>query len=231
MGFGTLFFGYFLLLNIAYNTFTDLIAALIMAMGLYKLSSVNRPFRNGLIASVIFAVIGLIELISGIADMFSPSLATAEILSYVAPARYFSIAILTLFIFKGIEEVSAEVGLSSLARRARISMPITLFVYAVSAVLEVPIFESEWSVKILATASAITLLATLVIVSVNLVTIYRAYMKICMPEDVDNDSIEKPSRFEFINKHREHTLERQKEYAEYKLEKYKKKAAKKKKKK
>ena len=59
MGFGTLFFGYFLLLNIAYNTFTDLIAALIMAMGLNKLSTVNHPFKNGFIASVIFAVIGL----------------------------------------------------------------------------------------------------------------------------------------------------------------------------
>ncbi len=230
MGFGTLFFGYFLLLNIAYNTFTDLIAALIMAMGLYRLSTVNRPFKNALIASVIFAVIGLAELILGIAHMFYPSNLATEILSFVAPARYFSIAILTLFIFKGIEEVSVEVGLEALARRARISMPVTLVIYAASAVLEVPIFETSSALKLLAIASAITILATLVIVAVNLVTIYRAYMKICMPEDKDNDSPDKPSRFEFINKHREHTLEKQREYAEYKLEKYKKKAMKKKKK-
>lgn len=230
MGFGTLFFGYFLLLNITYNTFTDLIAALIMAAGLYKLSGVNRPFRNGLIASVIFGVIGIVELIAGTVYMFYPSGAVSDVLSYVAPARYFSIAILTLFIFKGIEEVSVEVGLTELAKRARISMPITLLIYAASAVLEVPLFEVTEGVKILAVASAVTLLATLAIVTVNLVTIYRAYMKICMPDDKDNDTAEKPSKFEFINKHREHTLERQREYAEYKLEKYKKKASKKKKK-
>ena len=43
------------------------------------------------------------------------------------------------------------------------------------------------------------------------------------------DTPDKPSRFEFINKHREHTLQKEREYAEYKLEKYKKKASKKKK--
>ena len=62
MGFGTLFFGYFLLLNITYYSFTDLIAALIAAMGLYKLSSVNRPFKNGFYASVIFGFIGYMVL-------------------------------------------------------------------------------------------------------------------------------------------------------------------------
>ena len=55
-------------------------------------------------------------------------------------------------------------------------------------------------------------------------------MKICMPEDVDNNIADKPSRFEFINKHREHTLQKQREYAEYKLEKLNKKKSKKKKK-
>ena len=82
----------------------------------------------------------------------------------------------------------------------------------------------------MATASAITLIAIFTVVIVNLVTIYRAYMKICMPDDIDNDTPDKPSKFEFINKHREHTIQKQREYAEYKLEKLKKKNAKKKKK-
>ena len=51
-----------------------------------------------------------------------------------------------------------------------------------------------------------------------------------MPEDVDNDYEEKPSRFEFINKHREHTLQKQREYAEYKLSRKQKKSSHKKKK-
>lgn len=230
MGFGTLFFGYFLLLNITYFTFSDLIAALIMAMGLYKLSTVNQPFKNGFYASVMFAVLGLAELIIGFLEMFYPTKATAELIEYITIPRCFVIAILTLFILIGIENVADEVGLSALARRARISLPFVLTIYAISAVLEVPLLLSAVGVKILAVASAITLIAIFAIVAVNLVTIYKAYMKICMPEDVDNDTADKPSRFEFINKHREHTLQKQREYAEYKLEKLNKKKSKKKKK-
>ena len=53
-------------------------------------------------------------------------------------------------------------------------------------------------------------------------------MKICMPEDKDNEVEDKPSRFGFVNKYHEHTAEKQREYAEYKLEKLKKKNSKKK---
>lgn len=230
MGFGTLFFGYFLLLNITYFTFSDLIAALIMSMALYKLSTVNQPFKNGFYASVAFAVLGLAELVIGTLEMLAPSKVTEELIEYVTIPRCFIIAVVTLFILLGIESVADEVGLPDLARRARISLPIVLAIYAIAAVLEVPLVLSAVGVKILATASAITLLAIFSVVVINLVTIYRAYMKICMPEDVDNDVPDKPSRFEFVNKHREHTLQKQREYAEYKLEKFKKKNSKKKKK-
>ena len=230
MGFGTLFFGYFLLLNITYFTFSDLIAALIMSMALYKLSTVNQPFKNGFYASIVFSVLGFAELITGIIKMFYPTEFTSELIEYITIPRCFIIAILTLFILLGIESVADEVGLGELAKRAHITLPFVLVIYAISAVLEVPLFISGIGVKILAAASAVTLLAIFAIVIVNLVTIYRAYMKICMPEDVDNEAPDKPSRFEFINKHREHTKQKQREYAEYKLEKFKKKNSKKKKK-
>ena len=230
MGFGTLFFGYFLLLNITYFTFSDLIAALIMAMGLYKLGTVNRPFKNGFYASIAFAVLGLAELIIGALEMFYPTKTTSELIEYITIPRCFIIAVVTLFILIGIENVADEVGLSGLARRAHISLPFVLVIYAIAAILEVPLLLSAVGVKIIVVASTLTLIAIFAVVAVNLVTIYRAYMKICMPEDVDNDVSDKPSKFEFINKHREHTMQKQREYAEYKLEKLKKKNAKKKKK-
>lgn len=229
MGFGILFFGYFLLLNITYYSITDLISALIMSMALYKLSTVNKPFKNGFYVSLLFAAVGLVELVVGFITMFSPTLNIDVISNYLPIPRYFVIAVLTLFILMGIESVADEVGLSTLAKRAHTAMPFMLAVYALSAVLEVPLIQPV-SIKILSVASVIVLLATLIIVTVNLVTIYRAYMKICMPEDKDNEYEEKPSKFEFINKHREHTQQKQREYAEYKLEKLKKKAMKKKKK-
>ena len=45
MGFGTLFFGYFLILNVTYYGFTDAIAAAVMLLGFYKLSTVNSYFK------------------------------------------------------------------------------------------------------------------------------------------------------------------------------------------
>ena len=69
MGFGTLFIGYFLLLNVTYYTFTDIIAALVMAMGLYKLSSVNRQFKGAFFSSIALAAIGLVELVCQVYTM------------------------------------------------------------------------------------------------------------------------------------------------------------------
>ena len=230
MGFGTLFFGYFLLLNITYFTFSDLIAALIMAMGLYKLCEVNTQFKNAFYASLVFSVIGLVELISGFITMFEPLVSLDTLLDYTALVRYIVIAILTLFILQGIERVADEVGLGELAGRAKKSMPPSLVLYLITALLSVPLSAGETFMIILAYASAFALFATIIIVAVNLVTIYRAYMKICMPEDVDNETPDKPSRFEFVNRHREHTEKKQREYAEYRLNKLAKKNQKKKKK-
>ena len=231
MGFGTLFFGYFLLLNITYFTFTDLLAALIMAMGLYKLFEVNAQFKSAFYTAIIFSVIGLVEVVAGFITMFAPLVSLDTILDYTALVRYIVIAILTLFILQGIERVASEVGLTELASRAKISMPFSLGLYLVSALLSVPLYTTETVMIVLKVASAFAMLLTLIIVSANLVTIYRAYMRICMPEDVDNEAPDKPSRFEFINRHREHTEEKQKEYAEYRFNKFVEKNQKKKKKK
>jgi hypothetical protein len=229
MGFGTLFFGYFLLLNITYFTFTDIISALIMAMGFYKLYDVNSHFRGAFFSSLVFAAIGLFELVIQIIATFDPMFKTEAMLSYSAVARYLFIAVLSLFMLLGIESVAEEVGLPNLARRARLCMPFALGTYAILAILEVPMLESLVDIKVIAIIGTVMLLLSFILVIVNLITVYSAYMRICMPEDKDNDITDKPSRFDFVNKHREHTAQKQKEYAEYKLEKLRKKNSKKKK--
>jgi hypothetical protein len=201
-----------------------------MAMGLYKLSDVNQQFKNAFYVSAVFALVGLAELICGAITMFSPLSSLETVLDYAALIRYIVIAILTLFILNGIENVADEVGLDELARRAKITMPISLCSCFLIALLSVPLDVSENFTFALNIISFFALLLLFIIVAVNLVTIYRAYMKICMPEDVNNETVDKPSRFEFVNKHREHTEQKQREYAEYKLERFKKKNSKKKKK-
>ena len=232
MGFGTLFFGYFLLLNITYYTITDLIASLIMAMGLYKLSGINTPFKNGFYTCFGFSIIGIAELVLQIIAIFDPLFDVAAVISYVAIPRYFIIAIITAFILSGISEVADEVGLKELPKRARRSIPFSLGVYAFSAVLEISELDSIkfLTLKAIAVMAVIVLFATLAVVAVNLVTIYKAYAKICMPEDVDNSAPDKPSRFGFVNQYRARRAKKQIEYAEYQLEKFEKKINKKKKK-
>lgn len=229
MGFGTLFFGYFLLLNIYYYSFTDLIAALVMAIALQKLMTVNVPFKKAFYASLVLGFVGAVELVLGFIDMFFPTLDMASIMPYIDIPRYIIVAILTLLIFSGIEEVSREVGLSVLAARAHISMIFSIIVYFVSSILAVPFTSGVIAVKVLATAGVIIQFTTFFIVCLNLYVIHKAYAKICMPEDNEIDTDDAPSRFGFINRHREHTKEKQREYAEYKLEKMKKKASRKKK--
>ena len=228
MGFGTLFFGYFLLLNIISFSFTDLISSLIMAMGFYKLSTVNNHFRGAFYISFGLSAVGLWELAVEFYSIFVPSFAAEEMLAYTTVPRSVIIATLTLFMLMGIESVAEEVELPELAKKARFTLPFVLIIYGITAILEIPYLEKIIDVKILLVLSVILLIGVMILVITNLATVYTAYMKICMPEDKDNDLVDKPSRFGFVNKYREHNAQKQREYAEYKLEKLKKKNSKKK---
>ena len=220
MGFGTLFIGYFLLLNVTYYTFTDVIAALVMALGLFKLGAVNRQFKGAFYSSIAMAILGFIELVFQVYTMFIPN-KDSLLLSYTDIPRYLIIAMLTLFILMGIENVADEVGLFELARRARLSMPFSFGAFAILSILSIHALEVIIDLKVLSILSVIMLISAFIIIIINLITVYSAYMRICMPEDKDNDISDSVSKFEFVNKYREHTAEKQREYVEYKLSKLK----------
>ena len=228
MGFGTLFIGYFLLLNVTYFGYTDLISGLIMLMGLYKLSTVNREFKYAFYATSIFSVFGAAELILSIISVFMPTFKEGDVLLYITPVRYVIMAILTVFVLLGIYSVSKEVGLKLLAPKAKLYSVVSAVALSVTALFDLPFF-GFMGAKALAIISVILILSVFVILSINLTIIYKAYMKICMPEDnVYREP--KKSKYQFVNKFRAHEAEKQKEYAEYKLSKMVAKSKKKKKK-
>ncbi len=232
MGFGTLFIGYFLLLNVTNYNFTDIICASVMALALYKLSGVNRDFKLGLYSAYAFIPFALFELIIAVTYMFSPSGALDLILPYASMVRYIIIFVISLFILRGISEVANEVGLNALSKKAYVSVFFCIAVYSLLLVFELPIISAFIKSELALGIITLTLLVgEFVLVAVNLVTIYTSYMRICMPEDIDNDVEDKPSKFEFVNKFREKRAEKSREYAEYKLEKMQKKINKSKKKK
>ena len=215
MGFGTLFIGYFFLINISYYFYTDIIAALIMTIGLYRLSFVNKYFRYGGISSLCFAVFALIELIISAIELFIPLPWSAELIPYLGCARYLFIFTVTVFIMRGIENVAHEVEADALARTAKAALPISL-VFPVACIFELPLVAD-----LLSSAAAFVyftiLLALVFLIISNLLTIYKAYMQITMPSE--DSKRKKKINGGIMNKFYEGIERGNREYAEYKIKK------------
>ena len=227
MGFGILLIGYFLILNLTYYGATDVISGIVMMMAFYKLRTVNKYFSFAILPSALFALVGVPELIELAARLFGRDM--SALITYTAPSRYLIICIISILMMKGIEQVSKEVEVYKTAKNARNVQPFIYLVFGGMMILELPLTfgdESKW----IGLAGLIFLLGCFVLVIYNLTVIYSAYKWICMPEDVDNDVPDKPSRFGFVNRFREHQEQKNREYAEYKLEKMNKQASKKKRK-
>lgn len=218
MGLGTLFIGYFLLLNVTYFGYTDLLAGLIMIMGLYKLCTVNRQFKIAFIFGSVFTVLGAAELVISLISTFMPLFKEETVLIYLTPARYVILTALSFFILLGIRDVAAEVGLKLLSRKAGYYSYVSLIAFTLAAIFDLPLLTFI-SPKALAVISLLILLFIFVTVIIDLSIIYKAYMRICMPSDLNSGTEEKRSKFEFVNKFREYEKGKQKEYAEYKLSK------------
>ncbi len=219
MGFGILFIGCFFLLNKTYFFYTDIICALIISMALNKLSFVNSKFKAALYPSLLFAVLGAAELILKIYSLFSYGFDDTAITPYTSFARSILILLTLTFILLGIEDVAKEVGLSSLAKKAKLIIPFMLTAYTLNAVFELPFIGNFATTKQLAIFSFAFLCITFIIEIFILIQIYSAYMRICMPGE--NQKTSDSSKFEFVNKFRRHEDEKRQQYIDYKLSKLK----------
>ena len=217
MGFGILFIGYFFLLNFPYCDYTDALAAVLIMYALYKLYKVNDGFRYAFYASVAFTLLGLFELGVAAYGMFIPIDGGSPVIFLPALLRHLILAFLVFLLLSGIYEVADEVGLSEIAKKARIRSYLTVGVYALSIFLESALLAAFIAPKILVTLYAFTIAATLAVIIMNLCSIYSCYMRVCMPEDYEME--EKPSKFGFVNEFRRREEEKNREFAEYKLSK------------
>ena len=216
MGFGTLFIGYFFLLNISYFNYTDLLAAAIMAMGPYRLGSVNRPFRFAFFTDLAFLVLGATELILAAIPIFSPSADLAAFTVPIGVARYLLLALYHLFLLLGIRNVADEVALRKLAVRAQAFIVLPILAYLASALFDIPGLFPNAQTKETAIIAFLILLLTVFSCVTVLITIFHCYAKICMPEDLDMP--EKPSRFSFVNRMRAEREEREARHAQERME-------------
>ncbi len=218
MGFGTLFIGYFLILNLTYYSITDVIAASVMLLGLYKLSPVNKQFKLAMYTSCAFLGFSVLELAAEMYRMIFTPVLPSLFVSLMSAGRSIIVCAVTVTLLRGIYAVAQEVDISELMRKARLRGIYAALVYALWLILELPL--DFLPITLLAIMSFVTIIATLIVTVLILSTIYTAYMRICMPgdEDVMKD---KPSRFAFVNEMKKRQNERAEKEAAERLEKIK----------
>lgn len=213
MGFGSLFIGYFFLINISYFEYTDIISAMVMLIGLYSLSKFNRGFKTAFIFNIVFALLAFAEIIVTVLNLFGIALFDAvELFSIPRYALIFGVTASFLF---GIKDVAREVEAYEISSKAGKTLPFTA-IYPIMAICDIPAIGF-----LLGPAKQyiylVLIISHLILVAVTLVTVYRAYATICMPEDLHPEV--KKSRFEFVNRFREHEEKKNREYADYKIRK------------
>lgn len=207
MGFGTLFIGYFLLLNITYYAFTDLIAGLIMLLGLYKLSTVSRYFKIPMYISACFSVFGAGELVMGIIDMFFNTHVMDTVTTFIAIFRAILICALTVILLRAMHDIAKELEVEKVPMKCRTMTVWTVLLYVVQILLESTLLTSILPPQVSTILYIVVVIGMLIVVGANLTIIYSCYMRICLTEDLAPKE-EKPSRFGFVNEYRRRRDER-----------------------
>ena len=134
---------------------------------------------------------------------------------YVSAVRFMLIFMISFFILSGIREVAGEVEAMSLEKTAKTSIPLST-VFLIYSAFELPFISKIFGSAIPYIYFALLLSIVVFIIS-NLMTIYKAYMQICMPEDLNRAP--KQSKLEFMNKFYDSIEKKSQAYAEYKLKK------------
>ncbi len=224
MGFGILFIGYFLTLNFAYPAYTDAISAILMLYGLYKMSGINKNMRLASYGALAFSAFGVIELIVAVSELFGILSLSNSANSVLSAIRYAILLILSVYMLFAIRDIASEIKLYVLEEKCKRAFILTCPIYSISIILETLGMIPFFNAKIMIYISILLVAAMIALQVLTLSVIYTAYMRICMPGEEENESVKKPSRFSFVNEFRKHTEERQREYAEYKINKAKKKS-------
>jgi len=228
MGFGTLFIGYFLLLNFVTASLTDAVSASLILYALYKLAPINREFKLASRIAVFFLAVGSAELLFWMFDFLFSIEIPSVIIILTGALKYLSVGALSFVMLRGMAKVSREVKLMPLCYRCEQVSYLTIPIFGVYFILQIlGIFNLPFA-KVLSVIAVIDIVCSLVLVAMVLYCIFCCYSKICMPSEKRVEYTEKESRIGFVNAFRRHEEEKQKEYAEYRLEKMRRKLEKKK---
>ena len=199
------------MLNITYFQFTDVVSALIMLLGLYKLASVSPGFKRPMYAALGFAVLAAAELVFGIIMLFSPASLAAAV-AYVGMLRSFVLAIFTVLLLLSCQEICEKLEVKKIPERCRVLRGFAIGIYGANILLQTPLLTSVLPVIASAFLYLAVIIGVIILIIMNLAVIYGCYMSICLPEDLEGKP-QKPSRFAFVNEYRRRQDEKRAEEA------------------
>lgn len=195
MGFGILFFGYFLTFAFSlssYYFFADVLGALVMCYSFTKLAEYNRYFKKALIPAAAFILFSLTAAL----QMFFKWYHAGSIPELcVTLAKAASSAAVHIFLFLGIRGISLGADNKKLAGNAEKNLVMTMVYYAGYAAVMTMKFVGAAVAGYFANALLIYFILVLIL---NLALIYRCFGTLC-PVDEDENEV-KRSRFAIINK-------------------------------
>lgn len=200
------------MLNITQYVFTDIVATLVMALGLYKLSSVSPGFKPPMYAAMGFSAFALGELVFGIIKLFMPNKLVMAV-TYIGMIRAFVLAIFTVLLLRACQEICEKLDVGAIPKRCRVMTVVSVLIYGLDILLATPLITNFLPILLSASLYLVVIIGMIVIVIMNLTIIYGCYMNICMPEDLEPKP-QKPSRFAFVNEYRRRQEEKKLEEAE-----------------
>lgn len=209
MGFGILLFGYLLAFPASLTFFYSVpIAAVLTAVACRRLARVNRPFGLGFSLSIAVGV-------ASVAAIVLRLVPATERYAHIAEGTCLALLlVLTVLLLTGLEWVFAETGLKQYSAKAFRNKIFTCL-YLIPTILLTLASGVETDARVTAVLTAATvafMVVGLVVQCLNALLIFNAYRNICMPEDLNMPR--KPSRFAFINRHREAQDKRREEELE-----------------
>ena len=213
MGFGTLFFGYFVMFAFSLSSmyfFADIIGAVITIFAFTKLAEYNKYFNRAMLAALIFTVFSAVNAANMMFDFYQAGEAASQLVSLM---RSLFSAVMHVFMFLGARGIALGAGAEKLSKTAERNMAMILIYYVVYIILTVATGIRE---DIFQYMSMFAIIYWLVCFILNIVFIYKCFA-ILVPAD-ENENVKKRSKFAFINKIDDKMDEFEKNRQEYRLE-------------
>lgn len=196
MGFGTLFFGYFIMFAFSLSEtyfFADIIGALVTIYAFSKLSEYNRYFVRAMVSCLVFMLLCGITAVSLMFRIYEPD---GNIDKIVDIAKQISACVMHIFMFLGTRGISLGADAKKLVDTTKRNFVMTMIYYFFSLIV---LLCGDILGDSVQSASMIVYLYWVVCLVLNLALIYRCFGILC-PADEDEDAPPKRSKFEFVNK-------------------------------